>query len=94
MAERFELYLEGMEIANGFHELSDAAEQQHRFEADNANRQARGLSSVPMDPQLLAALRSGLPDCAGVALGIDRLLMVICGERDIQQVLAFPFARA
>ena len=90
LAERFELYLEGMEIANGFHELSDANEQRQRFEADNASRRARGQAAVEMDRQLLAALEAGLPDCAGVALGIDRLLMVLTGQADIRQVLAFP----
>ncbi len=94
VAERFELYLEGMEIANGFHELADKTEQQSRFEADNAARTAQGLAPVEMDRHLLAALESGLPDCAGVALGIDRLLMVITGHRDIREVLAFPFALA
>jgi lysyl-tRNA synthetase class 2 len=94
LAERFELYLEGMEIANGFHELADAAEQRRRFEADNATRRARGLARVAMDRHLLAALDAGLPDCAGVALGIDRLLMVLSGRSDIHQVLAFPFASA
>ena len=90
LAERFELYLEGMEIANGFHELSDPGEQRERFEADNATRKARGQSGVEMDRQLLGALEAGLPDCAGVALGIDRLLMVLTGQTDIRQVLAFP----
>lgn len=94
VAERFELYLEGMEIANGFHELADSTEQQQRFEADNATRTAQGLAPVEMDRRLLAALQSGLPDCAGVALGIDRLLMIITGHRDIRAVLAFPFALA
>jgi lysyl-tRNA synthetase class 2 len=89
LAERFELYLEGMEIANGFHELSDTKEQRERFEADNKTRQARGQATVEMDRQLLAALEAGLPDCAGVALGVDRLLMVLTGQPDIRQVLAF-----
>jgi lysyl-tRNA synthetase class 2 len=94
LAERFELYLEGMEIANGFHELAAAVEQQRRFESDNATREARGLTRVEMDRHLLAALEAGLPDCAGVALGIDRLLMVITAQSDIHQVLAFPFETA
>ncbi len=94
VAERFELYLEGMEIANGFHELSDADEQRRRFEADNQNRRAAGLVEPPMDEYLLAALQAGLPDCAGVALGIDRLLMQVSGAEQIRQVLAFPFERA
>ncbi len=94
VAERFELYLEGMEIANGFHELSDADEQRRRFEVDNQNRRAAGLVEPPMDEYLLAALQAGLPDCAGVALGIDRLLMQVSGAEQIRQVLAFPFERA
>jgi lysyl-tRNA synthetase class 2 len=92
VAQRFELYLEGMEIANGFHELADRVEQQRRFEADIAKRQAQGLPPVAMDQHLLAALEAGLPDCAGVALGIDRLIMVSAGQREINQVLSFPFA--
>jgi lysyl-tRNA synthetase class 2 len=91
VAERFELYLEGLEIANGFHELSDPQEQQRRFEQENALRVSRGLTQVPMDLNLLAALEAGLPDSAGVALGVDRLLMVLVGRADIRSVLAFPF---
>jgi lysyl-tRNA synthetase class 2 len=93
VAERFELFLEGMEIANGFHELADAQEQRRRFEADNARRRERGLPAMPIDERLLAALPR-LPDCAGVALGIDRLLMVLTESRDIRDVLAFPFERS
>jgi lysyl-tRNA synthetase class 2 len=93
VAERFELFLEGMEIANGFHELADAQEQRRRFDADNARRRERGLPAMPIDERLLAALPK-LPDCAGVALGIDRLLMVLTGSRDIRDVLAFPFERS
>lgn len=83
LAERFELYVDGIELANGFTELADAAEQRRRFEADNQTRRARGLPTVPLDEELLAALRHGLPDCAGVALGFDRLLMLACGLDDI-----------
>jgi lysyl-tRNA synthetase class 2 len=90
VAERFELFLDGIEIANGFHELTDPAEQRRRFDTDNGVRRGRGLASVPMDERLLAALAEGLPDCAGVALGVDRLLMVASGARAIRQVLAFP----
>ncbi len=100
-AERFELYCEGLELANGFHELTDAAEQRRRFEAENAERQARGMAPVPLDEQLLAALEVGMPDCSGVALGLDRLLMLAWagaqGEAHpvaIDQVLAFPLERA
>ncbi|MEE4379329.1 MAG: EF-P lysine aminoacylase EpmA, partial [Candidatus Competibacteraceae bacterium] len=91
VAERFELYLNGIELANGFHELSDAAEQRRRFEADNARRRRDGLAPMPVDERLLAALANGLPDCAGVALGFDRLLMLAAGKSSLQDVLAFPF---
>ena len=94
LAERFELYLGGMELANGFHELTDAAEQRRRLEAEGKARVAAGQPPVPSDRHLLASLEAGLPDCAGVALGLDRLLMWLVGVRDIRQVLAFPFERA
>ena len=71
-AQRFELYCDGVELANGFHELAAAAEQRARFEADNAERRRRGLPEGALDERLLAALAAGLPDCAGVALGFDR----------------------
>ncbi|MBL8251667.1 MAG: EF-P lysine aminoacylase GenX [Candidatus Competibacter sp.] len=90
VGERFELYLNGLELANGFHELGDAGEQRRRFEGENARRQASGLSPVPVDGALLAALDSGLPDCAGVALGFDRLVMLAAGKASIQEVIAFP----
>lgn len=93
LAERFELYLGRHELANGYHELNDPAEQRARFERDNARRRARGLRELPMDENLLAALDS-LPTCAGVALGVDRLLMCMLGTDDIREVLAFPFADA
>ncbi len=83
LAERFELYVDGIELANGWSELTDAVEQRRRFEADNRKRQALGLPTVPLDEGLLAALAHGLPDCAGVALGFDRLLMLACGLDDI-----------
>lgn len=93
VAERFELYLGQQELANGYHELSDAAEQRARFERDNARRAARGQPELPLDENLLAVL-DALPDCAGVALGVDRLLMAMLGTRDIRDVIAFPFAEA
>ena len=93
VAERFELYYQGIELANGFHELSDAAEQRHRFEADLRQRQAMGMDSPPLDENLLAALADGLPDCAGVALGLDRLVMLALGAKSIDEVLAFDFER-
>ena len=89
-AQRFELYCEGVELANGFHELSVAREQRARFAADNAARALRGLPPCPADERLLAALEAGLPDCAGVALGFDRTLMLATGAASIEEVLAFP----
>lgn len=94
VAERFELLIDGMEIANGFHELSDSQEQRRRFESDNRKRTVAGHESVPMDERLLGALSHGLPDCAGVAFGIDRLLMAINRCERIEEVLCFPFPRA
>ena len=94
LAERFELYINGMELANGFHELGDAAEQRRRFENENRRRAEMDLPAMPLDESLLAALEAGLPDCAGVALGIDRLLMLLAGEDDISTVLAFDSDRA
>ena len=94
VAERFELYLNGIELANGFHELSDSVEQRRRFECDNRLRAERQLPPMPVDERLLAALESGLPDCAGVALGFDRLLMIAAGKTCLQDVLSFPFERA
>ena len=94
VAERFELYVGPQELANGYHELTDAAEQRARFVRDNARRRARGLAEIPLDENLLAALEQGLPDCAGVALGIERLLMAMLGTDDIREVLAFPFSDA
>ena len=92
-AERFELYLGPLELANGYHELNDAPEQRARFERDNQRRAVRGARQIPLDEPLLAAL-AGLPDCAGVALGIERLLMAMSGTGAIADVLAFPFACA
>jgi elongation factor P--(R)-beta-lysine ligase len=93
LAERFEVYLEGIELANGYHELGDAAEQRQRFEKDLACRREAGLREVPIDAFLLEALTYGLPDCAGVALGVDRLLMLLLGKDRIEEVLAFPIDR-
>jgi lysyl-tRNA synthetase class 2 len=90
VAARFELFLAGMELANGFHELTDAAEQRRRFVADNTKRRAQGQPEMPMDERFLAALAAGLPDCAGVALGVDRLLMALLGQPCIDGVLSFP----
>lgn len=89
VAERFEVYLDGMELANGYHELCDATEQRQRFAADRASRKALQLPDVLPDEFLLAALESGLPDCCGVALGVDRLLMASLRLDDIADVVAF-----
>lgn len=94
VASRFEAYLDGIELANGFHELGDAREQRRRFEQDLASRRFRGLPAPPIDENFLAALEHGLPDCAGVALGFDRLVMCATGTRHINEVLAFPIDRA
>lgn len=93
VAERFELYLGPYELANGYHELVDASEQRARFERDNARRRARGQREMPIDERMLAAMPK-LPDCAGVALGVERLLMCAAGTDDIRDVIAFPFAVA
>jgi lysyl-tRNA synthetase class 2 len=94
VAARFELYLDGMELANGFDELTDAGEQRMRFAADLDARRAAGLPQSPLDEAFLAALESGLPPSAGVALGLDRLLMCAIGAEQIDTVLAFPVERA
>ena len=94
VAERFELFINGMEIANGFHELCDAAEQRARFEQDNVRRRDMGLPVCKPDEYLLAALAAGLPECAGVAVGIDRLLMALHDRNTISETLAFPLDRA
>jgi elongation factor P--(R)-beta-lysine ligase len=93
-AARFEVFLDGLELANGFHELGDVTEQGRRFEAENEARRARGLPELPVDRRLLAALAHGLPDCAGVALGFDRLVALAIGARHIDEVLPFPDHRA
>ena len=94
VAERFELYLGAIELANGYHELLDASEQRARFQRDGIVRQQRCDVVPPTDVRLLAGLQAGLPACAGVALGVDRLLMAMLGSPRIADVLAFDFARA
>jgi lysyl-tRNA synthetase class 2 len=94
LAERFEVFVAGVELANGFHELTDAAEQRRRFAADLARRRAAGLPQPPLDERFLAALEAGLPPSAGVALGFDRLVMLATGAASIDEVLAFPADRA
>jgi len=93
IAERFELFLGPLELANGYHELRDAEEQRQRFQRDLTTRRARGHLLPPVDNAFLSAL-SSLPNCAGVALGVDRLLMAMLDTRNIADVLAFEFARA
>jgi lysyl-tRNA synthetase class 2 len=93
VASRFEAYLDGLEIANGFHELTDVKEQRARFDADNAQRQQRGLPVNVVDEHFLAALAEGLPDCSGVAVGFDRLVMCAVGAKHIDEVLAFSHQR-
>jgi lysyl-tRNA synthetase class 2 len=94
VALRFELYLRGVELANGFEELADAAEQRARFMEDQRSRAARGLPVPAIDESLLAALSFGLPACAGVALGMDRVVMLASGARRIAEVLAFSSENA
>ncbi len=89
VAERFEVFLGSRELANGYHELGDAAEQRMRFERDNRVRAVNQRSKMPIDERLLKALESGLPDCSGVALGFDRLLMAALGAASIAQVVSF-----
>ncbi len=94
VAERFEVYLGPAELANGYQELGDAAEQLHRFESENRLRSLRGEDRAPLDSRLVEALRNGLPECSGVALGVDRLLMRVLELDRIDAVLAFPQERA
>ncbi|MCB1582340.1 MAG: EF-P lysine aminoacylase GenX [Xanthomonadales bacterium] len=86
---RFEFLWGGVELANGYQELTDANEQLKRFEQDNHNRQIRGKDKLPIDQHLITALQQGLPGCSGVAVGVDRLLMCLLGKDDINEVLAF-----
>lgn len=90
VAERFEVYMHGIELANGFHELTDPIEQRRRFEDYLSQREKLNLASLPIPEPFLAALQHGLPACSGVALGIDRLLMIANHAKNIQQVIAFP----
>jgi elongation factor P--(R)-beta-lysine ligase len=89
-ALRFELYCKGVELANGFQELASADEQRERFERDNEERLRMGLPTYPLDERLLAALESGMPECAGVALGFDRTMMLAAEVGHIDDVLPFP----
>jgi lysyl-tRNA synthetase class 2 len=93
VAARFEAFAGGIELANGFHELLDAAEQRRRFMGDMAIRRLRGQPVAPCDEDFLAALEAGLPDCAGVALGIDRLVALALGASGVDAALAFAHVR-
>jgi lysyl-tRNA synthetase class 2 len=94
LAERFELFIGGVEMANGFRELTDARALRERFEADQAVRRARGQPVMAIDERLLAAMTAGLPDCAGVAVGLDRMFARAAGAESIAEVIAFPWTRA
>lgn len=94
VASRFEVYLDGLELANGYDELTDACEQQARFHEDNIARRALGKPEVDVDERLLAALRSGMPSGSGVALGLDRLLQLALGKSSVSEVMAFATPRA
>ncbi|WP_410012167.1 elongation factor P--(R)-beta-lysine ligase [Sodalis sp. C49] len=94
VADRFEAYFKGIELANGFRELTDAAEQRQRFTQDNRKRAALNLPQQPIDENLLAALAHGIPECSGVALGVDRLVMLALKADSLSEVIAFPVERA
>ncbi|BBM00949.1 EF-P lysine aminoacylase EpmA [Microbulbifer sp. GL-2] len=94
VARRFEAYVGGLELANGYWELTDSTEQLRRFEADLTYRQNHQRCTYPFEERLVSALQAGMPECAGVALGVDRLLMLAGGHRSIQDVIAFPMERA
>ena len=94
VAERFEFYYKGLELANGFHELSDAREQLRRFQQDNLQREKMGLPVRAIDTRLLAALQAGIPNCSGVALGVDRVLMIAMGTESIKEVISFAIDNA
>lgn len=94
VAARFELYIDGIELANGYDELLDANELDRRFESDNQQRKTLGLEQMPIDVNLLSAMISGLPNCTGVAVGIDRLMMLALDKRQIADVQSFNFERA
>jgi len=94
VAARFEVYMQGMELANGYYELQNPAEQTKRFTQDNAKRLEQGTKQIQADERLLAALEVGLPDCAGVALGLDRVLMLKMQAKSIADVLSFTIRNA
>ncbi|NGX60553.1 MAG: Elongation factor P--(R)-beta-lysine ligase [Chlamydiae bacterium] len=94
LAERFEVFVDGLELANGYHELADVQEQRERLEEGNKERERMGKRSYPVDEGFMQALEQGLPDCCGVAVGFDRLLMLAMGVDRIGEVLPFPWEEA
>jgi len=94
VSERFELFLKGLEIASGYHEIQDADELRRRFQKNRDCRMAAGQSRLPVESRFLAAMELGFPQCSGTALGIDRLLMVMCEADTIAEVLTFPIETA
>jgi len=94
VAKRLELYIGGVEVANGYQELIDGAEQQRRFEADNEQRLASGVAQLPMPEYLVSALHAGMPATSGIAVGLDRLLMMLMGKQQLSEVICFPWERA
>jgi lysyl-tRNA synthetase class 2 len=94
VAERFEVYLDGIEICNGYHELTDAAELRQRIRDESTTRFENGGATLPNDNLLLAAMDAGLPRCAGVALGVDRLFQIALDANSVGEVIPFPFDRA
>lgn len=94
VAERFELVVDGIEIANGYHELIDVVELERRMKRDNVIRRERGLPEMVIDRKLIAAHRNGLPPCSGVAIGFDRLLALKLGASSLSEVMSFPSDRA
>ncbi|PID51538.1 MAG: elongation factor P lysine(34) lysyltransferase [Pasteurellales bacterium] len=94
ICERFEVYYKGVELANGFHELIDAGEQRRRFESDNFVRQKKEIEVMPLDERFLSAMEKGMPDSSGVALGLDRLIMIALEKEKIKEVLSFDIERA
>ena len=94
MTDRVELFINGVELGNGFYELTDASEQNQRFDDEIVSRQQKNLANVVKDERLIAALETGLPDCSGVAIGLDRLLMLLSKSASIDDVLSFSIHRA
>lgn len=94
VAKRLELYIDGVEVANGYQELTDGAEQKRRFEADNKQRLANGVAQLPIPGHLVSALNAGMPATSGIAVGLDRLLMKLMGKQQLSDVICFPWERA